>query len=731
MAYVKIMNLKSVEHLGRSIAYISNPEKTEELLSGYACDPLTAECEWLTTKIAAKVQSKYQRRGIAPNEAYHIIQSFAPGEVTPEQAHEVGRKLANEFLGGRFEYVIATHTDKAHIHNHIMFNSVSFYDHKKFVSRPYKTIAKLRDISDRLCVEHDLSVIEHPAALGYSYKEWMERNKNSSWKADIRKYLNFILARVTSYKEFKSCCEALNLYFDDSGKQNKFRLPGQERNVRDDTLDKGGAYSKTGIEKRCQQNLELHQNLIEELKQVVPACASYAEEGKGFQALLDALSEKGIQIKESYRGLVWEVDGEKHLEYELGSGFTKSYLMEALRAGEYNEEQGARDIAAEWKEAEQSKVISSRDEAVVIPASTVSKIGESGIIIQVPETQERLFLSNHLLDFDEDMQSYTLHLNPGVEYNFVPDKINPDYRVEDQFSKRAVRGENLLRKLDQANGSRPELLTVSPENVKSVGDRGVVLQLPADGILRMVIPAEHVHYSVTGVVQVELYDRWNYAFQSAVGYQNIKGSLLKAYLGDRPITPEQSLQRKINAMERRAAVNRIDYMTSLMWTLRNEGIEKMADFTQTREQLGAELRELQKQMTIASNDIKIGKKIMASLEAIEELRELNTRREELSFRSPWRGQKFYATHKKELDTYDWARNYLTRQGIPIDLDQDKAQAVVTQRQEKLEDLRENEKRLRERLEKLENAEREVTASVEESATQDRSQTKRRSHEPIL
>lgn len=184
---------------------------------------------------------------------------------------------------------------------------------------------------------------------------------------------------------------------------------------------------------------------------MVPTCAGFAEEEKGFRALLGALKEQGIQVKESHRGLVWEVDGDKHLEYELGSGFTQSDLLGALRAGAYTPEQRARDIAAEWKDAEQAKVLPARDEAVTIPSSAVRKIGESGIIVQIPGTEERLFLSNHLLDYDEDAQSYTLHLNPAVEYNFVPDKINPDYRVEDQYSQRAVRGENLLRTLDRAN----------------------------------------------------------------------------------------------------------------------------------------------------------------------------------------------------------------------------------------------------------------------------------------
>lgn len=258
MAYVKILKIMSAKHCNQAINYVENPGKTEqqEFISGYACEPKNASLDFLMTKEIASRYQRHQRSDQHPVEAYHIIQSFAPGEVTPEQAHEIGKQLAQELLGGKHEFVIATHVDKAHVHNHIIVNPVSFYDHKKFSTRPYKTIAGLRDISDRLCMENDLSVIENPAKMGYSYREWQERNRNSSWKSELRKVLDFILERATTYEEFKGFCAQLNLYYDDLGKYNRFRMVGQQRNVRGDTLDKSGKYTVEGIKSRCRENAE-------------------------------------------------------------------------------------------------------------------------------------------------------------------------------------------------------------------------------------------------------------------------------------------------------------------------------------------------------------------------------------------------------------------------------------------------------------------------------------------
>lgn len=150
MAITKIHAVKV--RLGDAINYIENPDKTDgqELISGYNTAPQTAVLDFsITAAMARKARNTSAKK--QGNLAYHMIQSFSPDDaVTPERAHELGRKLATEFTDGKFEFVVATHINKDSIHNHIIINAVSFYDYKKLRTVPYRTAQQIRSISDRL-----------------------------------------------------------------------------------------------------------------------------------------------------------------------------------------------------------------------------------------------------------------------------------------------------------------------------------------------------------------------------------------------------------------------------------------------------------------------------------------------------------------------------------------------------------------------------------------------------
>ena len=155
MAITKIKAIKST--VNKAIDYITDPLKTDGklLVSGFKVEPAFAAIEYrMTSELAKELKGDYTNTGNGNNLAYHMIQSFAKlDKITPEEAHELGKQLANEMLQEKHEYVIATHIDKGHIHNHIIFNAISFADFKKFRSEPYKTAAMIRRISDRLCEE--------------------------------------------------------------------------------------------------------------------------------------------------------------------------------------------------------------------------------------------------------------------------------------------------------------------------------------------------------------------------------------------------------------------------------------------------------------------------------------------------------------------------------------------------------------------------------------------------
>ena len=155
MAVVKTIPIKSA--VRRALNYIGNPDKTDGklLISSFACSFDIADLEFEMVRKSQKIKK-------GDNLARHLIQSFRPDDnITPEQAHEIGKQWADKILEGKYQYIICTHIDKGHIHNHIIFNAVSFVDYKKYVSNKY-TYRKMREYSDDLCREYGLSVIENP-----------------------------------------------------------------------------------------------------------------------------------------------------------------------------------------------------------------------------------------------------------------------------------------------------------------------------------------------------------------------------------------------------------------------------------------------------------------------------------------------------------------------------------------------------------------------------------------
>ena len=242
MAVTKIKAIRGT--LSKAIAYILNPEKTDErlLVSSYGCAGETAarEFEW-TRKIA-------EQKGMNPVRiiARHVIQSFGIGEVTPELAHEIGKQFADEILGGKYEYVLTTHIDKDHVHNHLIFNAVDFVDYHAYKS--YKRIYyDMRDVSDRLCKENGLSVIPPSQNKGMSYKEYTEAKRGTSWKQKLKQTIDRLVITAKDYDDFLRLMQEAG-YEIKPGKYISFRAEGQERFTRSKTI--GENYTEERIKER-------------------------------------------------------------------------------------------------------------------------------------------------------------------------------------------------------------------------------------------------------------------------------------------------------------------------------------------------------------------------------------------------------------------------------------------------------------------------------------------------
>ena len=219
--------------LRKAIDYILNPDKTDAklLVHAYACTPEIA----------------YNK---GEHLARHIIQAFSPSETTPEQAHEIGKRFADELLGGKFEYILTTHIDKGHIHNHIICNDVSFVDYKH-IHINEKWYNHSRRINDRLCKEYGLSVVEPNAER--KNKNTKYENKPTSWRAKLKTEIDKIIPQVKDFEDFLRLME-LQGYEIKRGQYISVRAKGQERFIRLKAQTLGERYSVEGITKRIEKS---------------------------------------------------------------------------------------------------------------------------------------------------------------------------------------------------------------------------------------------------------------------------------------------------------------------------------------------------------------------------------------------------------------------------------------------------------------------------------------------
>lgn len=226
MAVTKTHPIKST--LKAAIDYICNPSKTDGklLVSSYGCTAETADIEFGWTRRHA-IDKGY-------NLGRHLIQAFAPGEVSPEEAHEIGMQLAKEILGGKYEFVLTTHVDKGHIHNHVIWNAVSFVDHKHYHSNK-RSYHFIRRTSDRLCQEHGLSVIVPGPDKGKSYIEHQAAKNGTSYKAKLKAAVDRLIPACSDFEELLSRLQKEG-YEIKRGKYISCRASGQERFTRLKTL---------------------------------------------------------------------------------------------------------------------------------------------------------------------------------------------------------------------------------------------------------------------------------------------------------------------------------------------------------------------------------------------------------------------------------------------------------------------------------------------------------------
>ena len=256
--YYKKHKISKGETIAQSLKerfdYGQNPDKTEggELISSYGCDHMTADAEFLLSKAKYKAATGREQRRDADVLCYQIRQSFKPGEITPEEANRIGYETAMRWTKGKYAFFVATHTDKAHIHNHIYYNSTSLDCTRKF--RDFIGSGRaVRRLSDRICLENDLSVITNPKLHSKGrflhYGAWLGTERKPPYKEQLRRAINEALAkRPADFDAILRLMEASGFTVKHGrGGTISFLVPGQERATRLRASTLGDGYDPEDI----------------------------------------------------------------------------------------------------------------------------------------------------------------------------------------------------------------------------------------------------------------------------------------------------------------------------------------------------------------------------------------------------------------------------------------------------------------------------------------------------
>ena len=241
----KTSRSRNAASLEKAVDYALNPQKTERDLfrSGIAC-----VCETAFEDMRRVKQMWHKESGV---QGFHLVQSFAAGEVTAELAHRIGLELAGQLLQGKYQAVVSTHLNTGHIHNHIVWNSVSLEDGKKYRSNAKSYYTEVRAISDRLCAQHGLSVIktDYSDRVARPYVQWLaEKEDRPTWKTAIRQDIDEAVAQVFTWSQFLRALEDRGYTLRLDRKYITLCPPGKQRPVRFKTL--GRKYTPDAIRRR-------------------------------------------------------------------------------------------------------------------------------------------------------------------------------------------------------------------------------------------------------------------------------------------------------------------------------------------------------------------------------------------------------------------------------------------------------------------------------------------------
>lgn len=354
MAITKIHAIQAT--VNKAVDYICNPAKTDEsiLISSFGCSPETAAFDF---KFALSKTNQ-----VDPNKAFHLIQAFMPGEVSYKEAHQIGIELADKLLEGKYSYIVATHIDKGHVHNHIIFCAADNINHEKYHDCK-KTYYHIRHMNDELCSEHQLSVLPPTDQRGKTYKEWLSNKSNSSWKTRLNNDIDEAIQTADTYEDFLDLIRAKGYEikgetFDaKSLKYISFRPLDCEHFIRGRANSLGSEYTKERIKERIEEKALIQpkkripfptkkKQLVKDYssKKLIDTSEEKFEQSPGLKHWADIQNLKIAAISYSETGSIAE------LEKQLAA---KSVLAKTARNSLVETEHQLKDLGQILKYAEQ------------------------------------------------------------------------------------------------------------------------------------------------------------------------------------------------------------------------------------------------------------------------------------------------------------------------------------------------------------------------------------------
>ena len=656
MAVTKIWSIKKT--VQKAINYIIDPAKTDGgiFVSGFGVAPETAALEFQMTADFVRLVKGDRVKG--ENAAYHMIQSFSPKDKIDEaEAHEIGIKWAKEILGDDYDFVIATHNDKGHIHNHVIFNAYSEKKLKKFRTQPFMTAQKLRTINDRLCHERELSVIPFVQRTE-KYYDYKEREIKKYWKAEVSSRVRFVLEQVTRMDEFKAELKKLHVAFDEQ--DNTYQYEGYPALTSDELK---------GIDSDPKQILQ--DNLVwkERIEEAVLESIA-APETINFESFQKRLEEKyGVEIKCSKKGTLSYLYEDTSCPKVLPEAFFKvKSVSEAIaQKSAENLIKAQTDLAETYtlyqKNKKPNEIVS-----FAIPEDEIITHSKHGVLLKYHE-------GSVFVPFSKGNDRGSVAFGRNYSYRWT----DADGKKEKYFSGNELIA-HFYREATQ--------LEIGLHNIAGVGNKGITITVESLGIKRLFIDkSDVISISPTGAV-ISLYQPREYQYHTFSGERSaIKGSNLVQSLKNEPILSNDNdsvkLEYKLRAATRQSALRGVKAMTDALVTYRKNNAQSLHEMSFVLEKEQRNLAVLKDEEAKLSKKLEEYRSVYKYLSVYQKY--LPVWRE--SQKRILGKQAFIARHQQEIKSFEVAKNYLMRNEIKSDIPLDSVRNLMEKYQQDIKELK--------------------------------------------